>query len=92
MTHDIPDCLVILNANKNSMAILEANQLQIPIVSLVDSNISNRLQKLITYPIPVNDDSIQFVYLFCNLITKTVILSQSAWPLSRKPLSRGRRP
>nr|YP_009775863.1 ribosomal protein S2 [Bartramia patens]QJA16089.1 ribosomal protein S2 [Bartramia patens] len=92
MTHDIPDCLIIINANKNSMAILEANQLQIPIVSLVDSNISNRLQKLITYPIPVNDDSIQFVYLFCNLITKTVILSQSAWPLSRKPLSRGRRP
>jgi hypothetical protein len=48
------------------------------LVPLVDSNIPNRLQKLITYPIPVNDDSIQFVYLFCNLITKTVILSQSA--------------
>jgi ribosomal protein S2 len=78
VTHDIPDCLVIIDANKNSMAILEADQLQIPIVSLVDSNIPNRLQKLITYPIPVNDDSIQFVYLFCNLITKTVILSQSA--------------
>jgi ribosomal protein S2 len=24
VTHDIPDCLVIINANKNSMAILEA--------------------------------------------------------------------
>jgi ribosomal protein S2 len=45
VTHDIPDCLVIINANKNSMAILEANQLQIPIVSLVDSNIPNILQK-----------------------------------------------
>ncbi|KAG6548163.1 hypothetical protein Mapa_010213 [Marchantia paleacea] len=58
------------------MAILEANQLQIPIVALVDSNIPNRLHKLITYPVPVNDDSIKFVYLFCNLITKTVILSK----------------
>jgi UTP--glucose-1-phosphate uridylyltransferase len=77
VTHDIPNCLVIINANKNSMAILEANQLQILIVSLVDFNIPNRLQKLITYPILVNDDSIQFVYLFCNLITKTIILSQS---------------
>ncbi|BFI08055.1 hypothetical protein MPTK1_2g17930 [Marchantia polymorpha subsp. ruderalis] len=39
MTHNIPDCLVIINPNQNSMAILEANQLQIPIVALVDSNI-----------------------------------------------------
>ncbi len=78
VTHDIPDCLVIINANQNSMAILEVDQLQIPIISLVDSNIPNKLQKLITYPILVNDDSIQFVYLFCNLITKIIILSQSA--------------
>ncbi len=27
VTHDIPDCLVIINANKNSMAIFEANQI-----------------------------------------------------------------
>nr|WIA66360.1 ribosomal protein S2 [Apopellia endiviifolia]WIA66401.1 ribosomal protein S2 [Apopellia endiviifolia]WKW95122.1 ribosomal protein S2 [Apopellia endiviifolia] len=75
VTHNIPDCSVIINANRNSMAILEANQLQIPIVALVDSNIPNRLHKLITYPVPVND-SIKFVYLFRNLITKTVILSK----------------
>jgi hypothetical protein len=31
MTHDIPYCLVIINANTNSMAILEVDQLQIPI-------------------------------------------------------------
>jgi ribosomal protein S2 len=76
VTHNIPDCLVIINANQNSIAILEANQLQIPIVALVDSNIPNRLHKLITYPVPVNDDSIKFVYLFCNLIAKTVILAK----------------
>nr|QIA60152.1 ribosomal protein S2 [Haplomitrium mnioides]QIA60194.1 ribosomal protein S2 [Haplomitrium mnioides] len=73
MTHNIPDCSVVINANQNSMAILEANQLQIPIIASVDSNIPNRLHKLITYPVPVNDDSIKFVYLFRNLITKTVI-------------------
>jgi ribosomal protein S2 len=33
MTHDILDNLILLNANKNSMAILEADQLQIPIIS-----------------------------------------------------------
>jgi hypothetical protein len=40
----------------------------------------------------VNSDSIQFIYLFCNLITKIIILLQSAWPLSQKPLSQGRSP
>nr|ADT62127.1 ribosomal protein S2 [Isoetes engelmannii] len=74
MTHRIPNCLVVMNANLSSMAILEADQLRIPIVSPVDCHISNGLHELITYPIPVNDyDSIQFVYLFCNLVTKTVI-------------------
>nr|YP_009674933.1 ribosomal protein S2 [Haplomitrium hookeri]QDE12938.1 ribosomal protein S2 [Haplomitrium hookeri] len=78
MTHNIPDCLIVINANKNSMAILEANQLQIPITASVDSNIPNGLHELITYPVPVNDDSIKFVYLFRNLITKTVIPSKRA--------------
>jgi hypothetical protein len=39
--HNILDYLVIINENKTSMAIVEANQLQIPIVSLVDFNIPN---------------------------------------------------
>jgi ribosomal protein S2 len=77
VTRNIPNCLVIINANKNSMTILEADQLQIPIISWMNSNILNKLQKLITYPIPINDDSIQFVYLFCNLIMKKIIISQS---------------
>ncbi len=58
VTHDILDFLVMINANKNSMAIFETDQLQIPILSLVDFNIPNKLQKLIIYPILINDDSI----------------------------------
>jgi len=70
-----PDCVVIMNADRESSVILEADRLQIPIVSLVDSNIPLGLYRGITYPIPAND-SIQFVYLFCNLITKTVLLER----------------
>nr|BAJ22098.1 ribosomal protein S2 [Cycas taitungensis] len=70
-----PDCVVIMNADRESSVILGADRLQIPIVSLVDSNIPLGLCKGITYPIPAND-SIQFVYLFCNLITKTVLLER----------------
>lgn len=84
MTRQIPDGLVILNARKDFVAILEANRLRIPIVPLVDSTLSERLHKLITYPIPVNNDSVWFINLFCQLITKTVIHSKKARKLAKK--------
>nr|YP_009277457.1 ribosomal protein S2 [Psilotum nudum]AOH05927.1 ribosomal protein S2 [Psilotum nudum] len=84
MTRQIPDRLVILNAHRDFLAILEANRLQIPIVSLVDSTLPKRLHKLITYPIPVNNDSIQFADPFCKSITKTVIHLKRAHKLAKK--------
>ena len=71
ITQERPDCIIVLNANQNKKAIEEANRLQIPIICLVDSNVSNYLLNKITYPIPVNADSFQFVYLFCNSILKS---------------------
>nr|BDC46277.1 ribosomal protein S2 [Dioon spinulosum] len=70
-----PDRVVIMNADRESSVILGADRLQIPIVSLVDSNIPLGLCKGITYPIPAND-SIQFVYPSRNSITKTVPLER----------------
>jgi len=72
-----PDCVVILNADRKSSVILEAHRSQIPIVSLGDSTIPWESSKRITYTIPAND-SIQFVYLFCHLIMKTVIIENNA--------------
>ncbi|CAI9103301.1 OLC1v1001757C1 [Oldenlandia corymbosa var. corymbosa] len=70
-----PDCLVIFDTERKSSIISEAARLQIPIVGLVDSSMPWETYKKITYPIPAND-SVQFVYLFCNLITKTVLYEQ----------------
>jgi len=72
-----PDCVVILNADRKSSVILEAHRSQIPIASLGDSTIPWESSKRITYTIPAND-SIQFVYLFCHLIMKTVIIEKNA--------------
>jgi ribosomal protein S2 len=95
-----PDCAVILNADRKSSVILEAARSQIPIVFLVDSTIPGESHKRITYPIPAND-SIQFVYLFCHLVTKTGILERKSVhePMqtglkavdSLVPIGRGRR-
>ncbi|PON68591.1 Ribosomal protein [Parasponia andersonii] len=68
-----PDCLVIFDSDRKSSVILEAHRLRIPIVSLVDSAMPLDYFSKITYPVPAND-SLQFVYLFCNLITKTFLL------------------
>ncbi|CAB4269294.1 unnamed protein product [Prunus armeniaca] len=72
-----PDCLVVFDTDRKSSVILEADRLQIPIVSLVDSAMPLEYYKKITYPIPAND-SVQFVYLVCNLITKTFLLHQKS--------------
>ncbi|KAL3348600.1 hypothetical protein AABB24_021997 [Solanum stoloniferum] len=70
-----PDCVVIFDTERKSSVIQEAAKLQIPIVGLVDSSMPLDIYKKITYPVPAKD-SVQFVYLFCNLITKTFLYEQ----------------
>ncbi|XP_059457296.1 UTP--glucose-1-phosphate uridylyltransferase-like [Corylus avellana] len=70
-----PDCVVIFDTERKSSVIFEAEKLQIPVVALVDSSMPLDVYKRIAYPVPAND-SVQFVYLFCNLITKTFLLEQ----------------
>ncbi|KAH6793768.1 hypothetical protein C2S52_004245 [Perilla frutescens var. hirtella] len=67
-----PDCIVIFDTERKSSVIKEANRLQIPVVGLVDSSMPWETYSKITYPVPAND-SVEFVYLFCNLITKTIL-------------------
>ncbi|KAF7807084.1 UTP--glucose-1-phosphate uridylyltransferase-like isoform X2 [Senna tora] len=71
-----PDCVIIVDTERKSSVIKEADKLQIPIVALVDSNMPLEFYKRIAYPIPAND-SVKFVYLFCNLVTKTLLLEQT---------------
>lgn len=67
-----PDCIVIVDTEGKSSVIREAYRLKIPVVGLVDSSMPWDTYKRITYPVPAND-SMEFVYLFCNLITKTIL-------------------
>ncbi|KAL3622381.1 hypothetical protein CASFOL_033792 [Castilleja foliolosa] len=70
-----PDCIVIFDTERKSSVIQEAHRLQIPVVGLVDSSVPLDTYEKITYPVPAND-SAEFVYLFCNLITKTILKEQ----------------
>jgi len=82
-----PDCVVILNADRKSSVILEAHRSQIPIASLGDSTIPWESSKRITYTIPANDP-IQFVYLFCHSIMKTVIIEKNAIKVETKSIKK----
>ncbi|CAI0377487.1 unnamed protein product [Linum tenue] len=70
-----PDCVVVLDTDRKSSVILEAARLQVPIVALVDSSLPRDYYEKIAYPVPAND-SMEFVYLFCNIITKTFLLER----------------
>ncbi|MEX1052025.1 MAG: 30S ribosomal protein S2 [Patescibacteria group bacterium] len=63
---DIPALIVLASANEDKIAIEEANQLGVPIVSITDTDMN---PDLITYPIPANDDAPKAVELILQTIT-----------------------
>jgi small subunit ribosomal protein S2 len=65
-----PDIVVVIDTNKESLAIEEANKLGIPVVAVIDSNSS---PDGITYRIPGNDDAIRAISLYCELLSGSVL-------------------
>ena len=70
-----PDLLVIVDVGKESLAILEAQKLGIPVVGIVDTNCS---PKGVTYIIPGNDDAARAIQLYCDLIARAALDGMSA--------------
>ncbi|WP_341764237.1 30S ribosomal protein S2 [Candidatus Tisiphia endosymbiont of Beris chalybata] len=65
-----PNLLVVIDTNKEHLAIQEAVKLKIPIVAIVDTN-SN--PDNIDHPIPGNDDAIRSIKLYCSLFADAVL-------------------
>lgn len=65
-----PDLVVIVDINKESLAIAEARKLNIPILALVDTNCN---PDNISFVVPGNDDSAKSIKLFCRLISDAII-------------------
>ena len=66
----LPDMLFILDTNKEDIAVLEANKLNIPIVAVIDSNAS---PTGVDFPIPGNDDAMRAITLYCELAQTAVL-------------------
>ncbi|MBS0185769.1 MAG: 30S ribosomal protein S2 [Proteobacteria bacterium] len=65
-----PDLLIVLDVNKDHIAIQEAQRLNIPIIGILDSN-SN--PDGVTLPVPGNDDATRSIALYCDLFANAVL-------------------
>jgi len=63
----IPDVMFVIDANKEELAIKEANTLGIPVVAILDSNVD---PQGIAFPIPANDDASRAIRLYCETIAQ----------------------
>lgn len=62
---NLPSMLFVCNPKDHSIAIKEANQMNIPVVSIIDTDCN---PEGIDYIIPANDDNISSIKLICELI------------------------
>lgn len=65
-----PDLIFVIDTNKESIAIQEANKLEIPVCAVLDSNSDIDGVDL---PIPGNDDASRAISLYCDLVCQAVL-------------------
>ncbi|MCC6826623.1 MAG: 30S ribosomal protein S2, partial [Novosphingobium sp.] len=63
----IPDVMFVIDANKEELAIKEANVLGIPVVAILDSNVN---PQGIAFPIPANDDASRAIRLYVDAVSQ----------------------
>src|SRR5690606_33159710 len=66
----LPDVLFVIDTNKESIAIQEANKLGIPVIAILDSNCD---PDGIAFPIPGNDDAMRAIEMYCDLVASSVL-------------------
>ena len=74
-----PDALFVVDINRESIAVAEAQRLGIPVVALVDTNCD---PEKIQYPIPGNDDATRSIEFFVQLVSQACLNGQKKWTQS----------
>ncbi|KAG9046954.1 37S ribosomal protein, mitochondrial [Tulasnella sp. UAMH 9824] len=65
-TNHIPDLVILLNPLDNMVLIKECCAKHVPTIALIDSNVDPRI---VTYPIPANDDSVRTAELIVGMLS-----------------------
>lgn len=69
----LPDVAIIIDQKRELTAIAECRKLNIPIVSVLDTNCD---PDLVDIPIPGNDDAVRSIKLILNTLTDSIIQGQ----------------
>ena len=77
----LPGAMFVVDVKRESIAILEADRLGIPVIAITDTNAN---PDLIEYPIPGNDDAIRSVGLITQAISQSVREASAQVPEEQK--------
>jgi small subunit ribosomal protein S2 len=70
MLGDIPSAMFVVDAQKEKIAVAEANKLGIPLIALIDTNAD---PEKISFPVAGNDDAIRSVKVITEAIAEAVM-------------------
>ncbi len=76
---NLPDALFVIDVGKESIAVREANRLNIPVIAVVDTNYS---PEPIQYMFPGNDDAISAIALYANAVSDAIIEGRALAPMA----------
>jgi len=62
--------LVVIDTNREDIAVKEAKRLKIPVIGIVDSNAD---PSTVDFPVPGNDDAMRAIQLYCDLFAGAVL-------------------
>jgi len=78
-----PDVLFVIDPRKESIAVSEAQKLNVPVVAVVDTNCD---PDLINFVIPGNDDAIRAIKLFASRISDAIIEGKNQFASTGVPM------
>ena len=71
----IPDIAIVVDPKREQTAILECRKLNIPIISILDTNCN---PNLVDIPIPANDDAVKSIKLILSKLSDGIIAGQGS--------------
>jgi small subunit ribosomal protein S2 len=72
--NNLPDVAIVIDQKREMTAIRECKKLEIPIVSILDTNCD---PDLVDVPIPGNDDAVRSIKLILKSLTNSIIAGKS---------------
>jgi len=77
----LPAAMIVIDPQKEHIAVAEANKLGIPVVAVVDTNCD---PDPIDFPIPGNDDAIRAIKLFTSRFADAILEGRALWDSVKK--------